>query len=737
MTQFAVPFGEPIATLNFSRIVKIDISSFTGKEDYISVSLPELQVTKLTLSKCFIDFTSSPAGEFGEGPTDQIAFNEANPALPESNGDTEMRIPISLLKTIDKSNLTGVRFRIFAKEKCTFRCLSIRACSEHWLYAPIDFDTLWNRVHRPPAPNGKGSTPYTFPTVEESPKEWPITFRGNNLTSPSDPRPINASIGAVFTAGSFLNATGGTTSAFNEIALFFRDLPTAEQTQLDMDSFTQGQLDAKEGQPDFGLAEFKSRKQEELDLTKQQTLDGDTQFYLERLPDENDHSWIEVKLKWCSTKSKNTLTILNPLEEGYTFKEIPLEASTTKELDKGRYILLVNLENSSIQAQIYELDQVGNFKEAGLVFDTGKIIDDNLIKRRKGRFGWWAQFADGDAYLKSIKSRGLNFGEVVSREFQSITPVKGVSLYAGATEDKQLAEVLSPTNEFVTISVDPAASSSGKALKIKATPLKSLQGVITNAFLIDDPKNLSISFDLKFPLLKSPGGGLSIFLLGEYEQIVPLHVTFFENNVWSHVKVSLKNTLIQTGIYQLVFMQTLPVLTTTWWLDKLMVKTSSLKWAARSQGVDAWHLQGNQWQDIGSTINKLNGGLVFNEIGSGLQIRGQAVRQNAVIHEFKAIPQYATLGRFVWNNEFQGVGKLPESLEIEDTINELEVKLTGKASDADGYIAAYYWSFGDDTYGAGPQTTHTYSQGGTYTVTLTVKDNFGNASAKQKTITVT
>ena len=56
-----------------------------------------------------------------------------------------------------------------------------------------------------------------------------------------------------------------------------------------------------------------------------------------------------------------------------------------------------------------------------------------------------------------------------------------------------------------------------------------------------------------------------------------------------------------------------------------------------------------------------------------------------------------------------------------------EITFDGSLSydDPDGYIVSYIWSFGDETIGTGETTTHSYSDPGTYKVTLTVKDNQG------------
>jgi len=60
----------------------------------------------------------------------------------------------------------------------------------------------------------------------------------------------------------------------------------------------------------------------------------------------------------------------------------------------------------------------------------------------------------------------------------------------------------------------------------------------------------------------------------------------------------------------------------------------------------------------------------------------------------------------------------------------------GKSSDNVGIIL-YNWEFGDETSQTGVVATHTYSNPGTYIVTLTVKDAAGNTNTDKITINVT
>ena len=68
----------------------------------------------------------------------------------------------------------------------------------------------------------------------------------------------------------------------------------------------------------------------------------------------------------------------------------------------------------------------------------------------------------------------------------------------------------------------------------------------------------------------------------------------------------------------------------------------------------------------------------------------------------------------------------------------LEVQFDASVStDSDGSIASYSWSFGDGGTATGVTAQHVYNQAGTFTITLTVKDNLGSQGQTTRTVTVT
>ena len=65
-----------------------------------------------------------------------------------------------------------------------------------------------------------------------------------------------------------------------------------------------------------------------------------------------------------------------------------------------------------------------------------------------------------------------------------------------------------------------------------------------------------------------------------------------------------------------------------------------------------------------------------------------------------------------------------------------DVQFSNESSDADGHIVSYFWDFGDGATSVLENPSHRYAQDGTYTVTLTVSDDRGDAQSLSRTLTV-
>jgi hypothetical protein len=71
------------------------------------------------------------------------------------------------------------------------------------------------------------------------------------------------------------------------------------------------------------------------------------------------------------------------------------------------------------------------------------------------------------------------------------------------------------------------------------------------------------------------------------------------------------------------------------------------------------------------------------------------------------------------------------------TIVGKEVNLNGgKSHDDDGSVVDYQWDFGDGATGKGPSVSHAYNMTGTFTVTLTVRDDYGETGVSTVKVVV-
>ena len=105
-------------------------------------------------------------------------------------------------------------------------------------------------------------------------------------------------------------------------------------------------------------------------------------------------------------------------------------------------------------------------------------------------------------------------------------------------------------------------------------------------------------------------------------------------------------------------------------------------------------------------------------------------------------------GRYVlqeeWSNEDSG-GSCQQRDETDPVstsapshgVVDLPVTFAGSASDPDGSIASYVWSFGDGSaLAAGAHLSHTFSRAGRYSVTLTIQDIAGQRASSVRTIVI-
>lgn len=244
--QLEFTFADANEVVITSTSDPIDISSYTNANDKISIALPSLP--SLTFGSCYV--------KLSDGTTEvQISFTSAGVS---SSGNKELIFPVSSLgNTIKKELIKTIEFVLVGGTNGDkFICRGIRCLSANWKYAPVDINTLENKLVKTLPRNGVSGS-YEFATNNigsNLPTDWPVLYRtfdetGDIVTddvsytaNAKDPKLLNASIyGIIETGPSTGNNSTGT--AFNKLTFYFRnqDRPVS---QIELNQTTQAMLNS-------------------------------------------------------------------------------------------------------------------------------------------------------------------------------------------------------------------------------------------------------------------------------------------------------------------------------------------------------------------------------------------------------------------------------------------------------------------------------------------------------------
>jgi len=512
----------------------------------------------------------------------------------------------------------------------------IRILGSTWTATKHDMDTITERLVSIFARNGTNPTDY-----------FPKLWRSTEPSGVDDPLPLNSRLAANFYTGNL--------SAQNRITLFLRGRREDFLTQLDLDGTdsldvdgtplygeSQATLRARGHQPDYGTAVYNPRDQMDLDVHTQTALNEKLQVELERVSDTVSASWIEVNL-YFGVQNKVVIGTTETLNDEDRF-EFPITGLTAQ----TQYLFTCDLDDHSLRCFIYPLAIEGAIDLEHPVFDSTALINEFLLKRRKGRIGWEIDLADGDAWVDSVRSRGLNFGEIITNNFESFTPVEGARIFVGGTPDIRVPTLVVPYLD-ATITVDKYnAQSTDGSFKVQSRPMCGIQ---TNFNVFEDFEHTSISFDLYYPSLALRQDQFLIAaLINQRGYMIPLVLPGITGDQWQTMTIRPTQAIKeQSGSYRFVLMQSSGE--QTWWIDNLNIVQRSIAWAGRASYNDPWNRENNRWTDFLSLTNSEVHGVMFPERGVWTQIRGRALVQNASIEKVYTKPKYAELGRMVWNSE--------------------------------------------------------------------------------------
>lgn len=112
----------------------------------------------------------------------------------------------------------------------------------------------------------------------------------------------------------------------------------------------------------------------------------------------------------------------------------------------------------------------------------------------------------------------------------------------------------------------------------------------------------------------------------------------------------------------------------------------------------------------------------------------QAVVRAGSIIQITAIPHGVDGTYGIVRGYFEGLNQ-PPIAEFTYFCEGLKVSVDASGSTDDGAIVSYAWNWGDGTFGSGKITSHIYAAPGTYTISLTVTDNYGLTDEESVEIT--
>lgn len=689
--------------------------------------------------------------------TPVFAQDDLDFIIPESTSGVsngEFRVYRSAFDGIDFSSVLTVQFNVVASGACTFYAMGFRLLNANWEYGSIDFDNWNDRLVYTTPTNG------IIPTAPEF--STPIFWKSSAPAGPQDPRPINSTFNTIFNTGSQNGA--------NSLTLYFRETPKAFLTQLDLNLMNQGQLNDLGGQPDLGVSEYSPRNIGSLDGLTMVQLDGQTMLDLEAIYDPVYTGWIQFQLQWGST-NQASITNSSQTSGGYIYPGFATTGGSITLLNNHYYTLVTSITNTEVRFAIYDMNQSTFGLIQTPIFDTEIIDDDFIFVRRAGRFGWTASIADGDAYVSSIRPQSLSFAEYRSAPLASTTPVTGAQLFANYSNNTEYFTEFSPyptlpistlfgnddlyplgistggggsgTVSAATISNDTFGGESTK-VTIVGNGLSSFQGAISNVLPITNLTETEIHFDIFYPKsLLIQGNTISAELIyvnakASNPLFINLTIPALQGDQWEHIVIYPGASLnsFPVGDWQLII-QAVANVPSVWYIQNVSIFERAIRWTGRAVVDDPWHDNYAPWTPFKETINTNTGGATFLLRGTDLQMRAEALRQDAYISGTPSlIPKYAQLGRLVWPED-QMTGITPPILGSPITSGTgLSVTfLANVTTPGTGQIVLYEWDFGDGASALGSRVSHTYATHGEFFATLTVTDFYGNRV--QTTVIVT
>lgn len=323
-----------------------------------------------------------------------------------------------------------------------------------------------------------------------------------------------------------------------------------------------------------------------------------------------------------------------------------------------KFIFKTSIDNRTIHCKLFELVN----DKLNLILSTNQI-ESNFFHHKRGRIGWYANIKDYQTKIESVRAGRLVYGEFKSKLMNSITPVKGVQIFANQTADKELVDDV--TSNIWSIATNSFSVEIDRSIKDKPVSIYQIQnsnnyiyqGIQTNKFKINNFEDIYIKFDLKFNSNVNP---LLAFLYNENSRTFhEINMPYITKGAWNSIKLFLHDDSLIPGSYALILAEGGYNNSTSWYVKNVSIKQRNVRWRARSFTDGPWQINDRDWienyyvnlipnNDFTKGTNR-HDGITFGKQDTELQIRADALNQYVEIFNFEAQPKYATPGNFIWS----------------------------------------------------------------------------------------
>lgn len=310
------------------------------------------------------------------------------------------------------------------------------------------------------------------------------------------------------------------------------------------------------------------------------------------------------------------------------------------------------------------------WRVGALVYDSPLIVTTILDPGYVG-LAYDTFYADGQIDYAFMRDSVL--AEYESATFESLTPVRGVSLYPVSSDVVTLVEsdelIEGPAvNPFDGVTYSDSGEVDDVIVEIDEFIMRDsadsfkvtkhlrnafIGGLQFNMFEVNDPLNVRIEGDLRFSNNLANYGEFRVVLIdANLENIVhisEINIADFLANTWNHFSIP----ILTDDIYHHELIVQIhhvgvdtnyeaddPNAVGTFWIDNFKITTDSVVWEASNDG-------GLTYIRFYDTLGKQYQGVNFPTNDTSLRIKARAFTTNAWINGYELYPHYSQLGRII------------------------------------------------------------------------------------------